>query len=487
MTAVGVLPAGAASALKLDWGAINWRTITAEVRRLQLRIAKAFREGKYNKVKALQWLLTHSFSAKLLAVKRVVQNQGGKTPGIDGVVWNTPKKKLQAALSLKRRGYQAKPLKRIYIPKKQKGKFRPLSIPVMKCRGQQALHLLALEPIAEMLADKNAYGFRPLRSTADAIGQCFILLGRRDAAQYILEADIKDCFNSISQLWLQSNVIMDQEMLKKWLAAGYIEKGKWNPTKAGTAQGAVCSPALLNITLSGLEVTAKKAAPRRADKVHTCIYADDFIVTGAIKEVLEEKVKPAVELFLRERGLSFSHEKTKITHIDEGFDFLGMNIRKYKSKLIIKPAKSSVKRFLANIRKTIKSNPTTKVEDLIQQLNPKIRGWTNYYRHVCAKKVFSYVDNAIFWALWRWCKRRHPKKGYRWVKNRYFRSDHSRNWVFSAAIKGKDNKYLNLIQADKTPILRHVKIRAEANPYDPIYQEYLDKRSKKKESPKSLD
>jgi RNA-directed DNA polymerase len=195
MTAVGSLPAGAPSASNLDWDAIDWPTISAEVRRLQLRIAKAFREGKYNKVKALQWLLTHSFSAKLVAVKRVVQNKGGKTPGVDGVVWNTPKQKMQAALSLKRRGYEAKPLKRIYIPKKQRGKLRPLSIPVMKCRGQQGLHLLALEPVAEMLADKNAYGFRPLRSTADAIGQCFILLGRKDAAQYILEADIKDCFD----------------------------------------------------------------------------------------------------------------------------------------------------------------------------------------------------------------------------------------------------------------------------------------------------
>ena len=240
MTAVGTTPAGAASASNLDWHAIHWPTITAEVRRLQLRIAKAFREGKHNKVKTLQWILTHSFSAKLLAVKRVTQNQGGKTPGINGVVWDTPKKKIQAALSLRRQGYQAKPLKQIYISKKQKGKLRPLSIPVMKCRGQQALHLLALEPVAEMVADKNAYGFRPLRSTADAIGQCFILFARKDATQYILEADIKDCFNSISQSWPQDNVTIDKEMLKKWFAAGYIEKGQWNPTEIGTAQGVLC-------------------------------------------------------------------------------------------------------------------------------------------------------------------------------------------------------------------------------------------------------
>ncbi len=399
---------------------------------------------------------------------------------MDGVVWNTPRKKMQAALSLKRRGYKAKPLKRVYIPKKQIGKFRSLSIPVMRCRGQQALHLLALEPVAEMLVDKNAYGFRPLRSTADAIGQCFILLGRKDAAQYILEADIKDCFNSISKSWIQDNVTMDKEMLRKWLDAGYIDKGRWNPTEKGTPQGSLCSPTILNVTLSGLEATVKKAASSRKYKVHSCIYADDFIITGATKEVLEDKVRPAVESFLRERGLSLSQEKTRVTHINEGFDFLGMNIRKYKSKLIIKPAKSSIKRFLADIRRIIKINATTKMEDLIRQLNPKVRGWANYYRHVCSKRIFNYVDNAIFWALWRWCKRRHPKKGVRWIKDKYFHKDKLRNWVFSAKIQDKDgNKsYLNLIKAADTPIRRHVKIRAEVTPYNPIYREYLNERLK---------
>lgn len=468
---------GATLPSTLEWRSINWPTAIAEVRRLQFRIAKAFREGKRNKVKALQWILTHSFYAKLLAVKRVVQNRGGKTPGIDGVVWNTPKKKMQAALTLKRRGYKAKPLKRIYIPKKQKGKFRPLSIPVMMCRGQQALHLLALEPVAEMIADKNAYGFRPLRSTADAIGQCFTTLAQKSAAQYVLEADIKDCFNSISKSWIQDNVLMDKEILRKWLAAGYIEKSRWHPTENGTPQGGICSPTILNVTLSGLEAAVKKAVPNRKHKVHTCVYADDFIITGATKEVLENKVKPAVEAFLKERGLLLSQEKTRITHINEGFDFLGMNIRKYKSKLLIRPAKSSVKRFLTDIRGTIKTNATCKTENLIRQLNPKILGWANYYRHVCAKETFSYVDHAIFLALWRWCKRRHPNKGCRWVKDKYFRSDKLRNWIFSAEVKGKDKKtsYLDLTEAKMIPIRRHIKIRGEATPYNPIYEEYLSK------------
>jgi RNA-directed DNA polymerase len=187
--------AGASSTPVLDWTDVVWPKIEAEVHRLQLRIAKAFRERKYSKVKALQWLLTHSFSAKLLSVKRVVQNKGSKTPGVDGVIWNSPKKKMGAAKSLKRRGYKTKPLKRIYIPKKQKEKLRPLSIPAMTCRAQQTLHLLSLEPVSEMIADKNSYGFRPLRSTADAIEHCFNILAQKGTAQYILEGDIKACFD----------------------------------------------------------------------------------------------------------------------------------------------------------------------------------------------------------------------------------------------------------------------------------------------------
>lgn len=468
---------GAPSALLPKWNSIDWKKAVAHVRQLQMRIAKAYREGKHGKVKALQWTLTHSFSAKLLAVKRVVQNNGAKTPGVDNVVWNTADQKMKAALSLKRHGYKTKPLKRIYIPKKQKGKLRPLSIPTMGCRAQQALHLLSLEPLAETMADKNAYGFRPLRSTADAIDQCFKALVKRSGAQYILEGDIKSCFDSISSKWLQDNIPMDKEILRKWLAAGYIEKGKLYSIDRGTPQGGIASPTLLNITLSGLE-KAVKANTKRTDKINVCIYADDFVITGNTREVLEEKVKPIVEKFLHERGLSLSQEKTKITHISEGFDFLGMNIRKYNGKLIIKPAKSSVKRFLADIRETIKSNAASRAENLIYLLNPKIRGWANYYRHVCSKTTFSYVDHVIFETLWRWSVRRHSNKGLRWIKDKYFRSNLFRNWIFSAITKGREGvaKHLDLMQASKVPIKRHVKIRGDAIPFDPKYHAYFNQR-----------
>lgn len=460
----------------LNWNTIDWKKAVVHVRQLQLRIAKAFQQGKHRKANALQWILTRSYYAKLLAVKRVVTNKGGKTPGVDGIRWLTSSQKMTAALSLKRRGYKTQPLKRIYIPKKQKGKLRPLSIPVMACRAQQALHLLSLEPIAETMADKNAYGFRPLRSTADAIEQCFRTLSRKSCAQYILEGDIQTCFDSISHPWLLNKVPMDKKMLTKWLAAGYIEDKKWYPTSHGTPQGGISSPTLLNITLSGLEATIK-AATKLHDKVNVCIYADDFIITGATKEVLTEKVKPIVEAFLRERGLTLSEEKTKITHIEDGFDFLGFNIRKYNGKLIIKPAKSNIKRLLENIREIIKHNATTRTIDLIGQLNPKIRGWANYYRHVCSKAIFNYIDHHIFWAIWKWAVRRHPKKGARWVKRQYFRQDKLRNWVFSATTKDKHGNLVNvdLVAANKVPIKRHIKIRAEAIPYDPTYHDYFDK------------
>lgn len=479
MTAMTKAYAGAPSTKDRDWDAINWRTVEANVRRLQMRIAKAFREKKYGKAKALQWLLTHSFEAKLLAVKRVTSNRGAKTPGVDKVTWKTPKKKMNAALSLSRRSYNTLPLRRIYIPKKQKGKLRPLSIPAMKCRAMQALHLLALEPISETIADRNAYGFRPLRSAADAISQCFSALAKGGSAEHILEADIKGCFDNISHDWLLENVVMDKVMLKSWLQAGYIENGDTFSTTAGTPQGGVISPTLLTITLSGLEQAVRSAiSNKKKGKVHISVYADDFIITGATKEILEERVMPTVERFLSERGLSLSKEKTKITNISEGFDFLGFNIRKYRGKLIIKPAKESIKRFLKDIRDVIKRNKTAKAENLIRLLNPKIRGWTNYYRFVCSKETFAYVSHNIFQALWRWAKRRHPNKGKVWVKNKYYRREKVRDWLFFAKIKLPNGGFtiLNLFESGLVTIRRHTKIKADATPYDPEYFDYFCQR-----------
>jgi RNA-directed DNA polymerase len=478
MTAVSILLTGASSASSLTWHTINWGQVGKEVRRLQMRIAKAVREKRYGKVKALQWILTHSFFAKLLAVRRVTQNSGAKTPGVDGVLWKTPDQKIEAVKSLQRRGYSPQPLRRIYIPKSRGNGQRPLSIPPMRCRAMQALHLLALEPVAEMRADKNAYGFRPKRSTADAIGQCFTTLAQKSSASWILEGDIRACFDSLSGTWLEENIPMDKALLTKWLQAGYIEEKTLHPTFDGVPQGSVISPCILVLALSGLEEALKSVVSRRNDKVHVISYADDFVITGSSKEVLENKVMPIVVSFLKERGLELSETKTKITHIDDGFDFLGFNVRKYKGKLLIKPAKKNVKSFLDTIRKLIKSNATVVTEALISQLNPKIRGWANYYRHVVAKETFAHVDTAIFEAILRWVKRRHPNKSFKWMRKKYFRTQGLRNWIFSTPIvneKGKST-FLDLFSIVRVPIHRHVKIRAEATPYDPQFTEYFLRR-----------
>ena len=241
----------------IDWHSIDWAKCNQEVRRLQTRIVKATREGRHGKVKALQWMLTHSVSGKALAVKRVTENQGKKTPGVDGETWSTPVDKSQAVLSLKRHGYKPMPLKRIYIPKSN-GKKRPLGIPTMKDRAMQALYLLALEPISETTADGRSFGFRPKRSTADAIGQSFTALAKETSAQWILEGDIKGCFDNISHDWLLDNVPMDCKILKAWLKAGYMEKRQLFPTEAGTPQGGIISPVLTNLALDGLEAQLKE-------------------------------------------------------------------------------------------------------------------------------------------------------------------------------------------------------------------------------------
>ncbi|MCP4136432.1 MAG: group II intron reverse transcriptase/maturase [bacterium] len=466
---------GAPSAELKSWDAINWDKVERHVRRLQVRIAKAIEQGRWGKVKALQRLLSRSFYAKLLAAKRVSSNKGSKTPGVDGIIWNTKAKKLKAALDLKQKGYKTQPLRRIYIPKKN-GKKRPLGIPSMKCRGMQALYLLGFDPVVEMIADKNSYGFRPKRSCADAIEQCFNALCQKGSAPYILEGDIAACFDKISHEWLENNICIDKSMLQKWLKSGYIDKGTFFPTKMGTPQGGIISPTALNATLSGMEKEIRKGF-KKADKVYVVVYADDFIITGRSKELLENEVKPRVAKFLKERGLMLSEEKTTIAHIDEGFDFLSHNVRKYKGKLLIKPCKASIKNFLSNIRKAIKSRPTVKTEDLIEKLNPMIRGWAYYFRHVVSKDVFARVDSEIFNALWNWTVRRHPKKGKKWVAEKYFMPPLLPKWTFYAET---EKGTLKLERASSIPIRRHIKIRADANPYNPVYKAYFIKRAKRK-------
>ncbi len=468
----------------MTWNGISWIDVQRQVRRLQARIVKATQAGRHNKVKALQWLLTHSFSGKALAVKRVTENKGRNTPGVDKITWKTPEAKINAIASMKRRGYSPLPLRRVLIPKKN-GKTRPLGIPVMKCRAMQALHLLALEPVAETTADLNSYGFRPERSTADAGKQCFNSLAQKTSAEWVLEADIKGCFDNISHDWMIANIRTDKAVLKKWLKAGFVYQNELFPTESGTPQGGIISPVLANMTLDGLESMLAEKFPnakRTGRKMNMVRYADDFIITGNSKEWLEHEVKPAVVEFLAERGLVLSPEKTKITHIREGFDFLGWNIRKYHDKLLMKPSKANVKAHLDKIREVIKGNKTAKQANLIRLLNPVLRGWANYHSHVVAKKTFGKVDTYVWSMLWQWAVRRHPNKGDRWVKEKYFKTRGTRSWVFAATEKQEDGKSreIILLKESDTPIQRHIKIKADANPHDPQWERYFESRWGKK-------
>ncbi len=468
----------------MTWDDISWIDVQRQVRRLQARIVKATQVGRYNKVKALQWMLTHSFSGKALAVRRVTENKGRNTPGVDKITWKTPAAKINAIASMKRRGYSPLPLRRVLIPKKN-GKTRPLGIPVMRCRAMQALYLLALEPVAETTADLHSYGFRPERSTADARGKCFNSLAQKVSAEWVLEADIKGCFDNISHDWMIANIPMDKAILKKWLKAGYVYQNELFPTDAGTPQGGIISPVLANMTLDGLEAMLAEKFPRarqRGLKMNMVRYADDFIITGHSKEWLEHEVKPAVVEFLAERGLVLSPEKTKITHISDGFDFLGWNIRKYNGTLLIKPSKANIKAHLDKIREIINGNKSAKQANLIRLLNPVLRGWANYHSHVVAKKTFAWVDSHVWSMLWRWAVRRHPNKEARWVKDKYFKSRGSRNWVFAATEKIEDGtrREFILLRESDTPIQRHVKIKADANPHDPQWEPYFESRWGKK-------
>src|SRR3984957_7073544 len=393
---------GAVSSEAAEWYAIDWPAINRNVRRLQVRIVQATKAGRWGRVRALQRLLTHSYSGKVHAVRRVTENTGKKTPGVDGEIWDTPEKKIKAVRELKRRGYQSQPLRRVYIPKSDGKTMRPLGIPTMKDRAQQALYLLALDPVVETKADRNSDGFRQQRSCADAMQQCFQALKSANT-QWVLEGDIKSCFDKISQDWLLHHVPMDRTILRKWLASGYMEKHVLHETTDGTPQGGISSPALANCALDGLERLLKEKYPtgtrvKSLGGGKPCVnlirYADDFVITSKSKELLEGEIKPLVEQFLQERGLELSPTKTVITHVEHGFDFLGQNVRRYPNgKLLIKPSKKNVGTFLDAIRRVIKDAHGVSAADLIDQLNPKIRGWANYHRHVVSKRTFGRVDH----------------------------------------------------------------------------------------------
>ncbi|MDJ0583439.1 group II intron reverse transcriptase/maturase [Crocosphaera sp.] len=467
-----------------DWNQINWKKVKKLINSLRKRIFRARKLGQWKQLRRLQKLMNKSYANLLLAIRQITQNNQGKsTPGIDQQIVNTPSDRVEFVQQWQLE--TASPTKRVYIPKAN-GKQRPLGIPTIKDRVQQAIVKNSLEPEWEAIFEPNSYGFRPGRSTQDAIAQCFLNL-KKGRDTWVLDADLKGFFDNVSHQSVMELIDShpSRNQIKQWLEAGYMEKGQHHPTYTGTPQGGVISPLLANIGLHGLEEVIKSIKlPRdkwnNRPKLGIIRYADDFIVTAKNKETLES-IKDLIKEWLSTRGLELSEEKTRIVHIEEGFNFLGFNLRHYDGKLLIKPQKEKVLQFCKEIGKTIKSCATWTQENLITKLNPILRGFANYYKGVVSKETFSYISYRVWKYLWKWARRRHPMKSITWVKNKYFPRYRSQEWKFMCTKLDRfgGEKEVILYDIAKTPIVRHIKVKGNNSPYDPELQEYWKNRKTK--------
>lgn len=487
------------------WDKINWRRLERSVFKLQKRIYQASKSGDWKRMKRLQKLLLKSKSAKLLAVRRVTQiNKGKKTAGVDGVKSLSPTQRLKLANKLNL-NEKSKPVRRIWIPKPGKSEKRPLGIPTMSDRAKQALVKLALEPEWEAKFAPNTYGFRPARSCHDAIEAIFLATYQKNA--YVLDADIKGCFDNIDHIALLKKINTFprlRRVIKGWLKNGVMEGEVFHKMSAGTPQGGVISPLLANIALHGLEYDLKEAlledllqdarqkkkyyvqAKNAKRSISIVFYADDFVVTHESKEIIL-KAKEYIERWLEKVGLGLSPSKTRVVHTlrstdgnESGFNFLGFSIRQYPTrtrnkeyKTHIKPDRESQKRHRQVIDERLKRMTACTQEEAIKVLNPVIMGWSNYFRIGVSSKIFHNMDYYVFQKLWKWAKWRHPNKGLRWIKQKYFRRYKGNNWRFATS----DNFRLAL--HSETHIKRYVKVQGTRTPYDGDLQ-YWSKRSKKR-------
>ncbi len=479
-----------------EWNTLPWHQLDKRVFKLQKRIYQASERGEVKVVRRLQKLLISSWSAKVIAVRKVTQdNQGKKTAGVDGIKSLTPRKRMEMVKNLRVED-KSKPTRRIWIPKPEKAEKRPLGIPTIYERAKQALVKMALEPEWEAKFESNSYGFRPGRSCHDAIGAIHKSLAQK--AKYILDADISKCFDKIDHQKLLEKINTTptlRRQIKAWLKSGVIDKATFFPTKEGTPQGGVVSPLLANIALHGMENLIKESFPGiegykngvywSSPTPNLIRYADDFVVLHKdIKVILQ--CKSLIETWLKDIGLELKPEKTRISHSLEeyegnvGFDFLGFHIQhhyagKYKSgrsskrkplghKLFIKPSKESIQKHLKKIEDVIDKHRASKTEKIISLLNPIIRGWSNYFRGAISSETFKLLDHLTYLKLRRWANRRHPNKGKKWVKDKYWKSIENRNWVFSETYE--DEITYTLTNHADIKIIRHVKVRGNKSPYD---------------------
>jgi len=473
----------------LDWDAISWRLVEDDVRRLRRRIFKASQDGDLKRVRNLQKLMLRSRSNTLVSVRRVAQrNVGRVTAGVDGEVALTSPARASLAVQLHRhtRPWQALPVRRVHIPKAN-GKQRPLGIPVLRDRVQQARVANALEPEWEARFEPRSYGFRPGRGCHDAIEAIYwTLKGRRSKRQWVLDADLSAAFDRIDHQRLLAHLggFPARDLIAGWLAAGVIERGRFSPTEEGTPQGGVISPMLLNIALHGMEEAAGVRYLRcdphgietRRDSPVLVRYADDFVVLCHTREQAELAEHQLGE-WLTPRGLAFNRDKTHVVHVERGFDFLGCNVRRQNGKLLIKPSPAAVTRIRQRLSAELRSLRGTNAEAVIRRLNPIIRGWAGYYRSVVSKQVFSAVDHHLWQHLYGWALRAHPNKSRHWVVDKYFgpfNPSRTDRWVFGDRASGR---YLR--QFAWTKIVRHSPVMGTASPDDPALNQYWEQRRHK--------
>ncbi len=476
-----------------NWSEIDWKIVMKRVKNLRQRIYRATKLKQWNRVRSLMKLMLRSYSNLLLSVSRVTEtNKGRNTPGIDGYLVKTPEQRVKLVNNWDFQIWKIKPTKRIYIPKSN-GKKRPLGIPTINDRVAQAMVKNALEPSWEARFEKNSYGFRPGRGCHDAIEGCFYRFRKGSKDSWVLDADIKGAFDNISHEFILKKLeyTPGREFIKQWLKAGYVESQILNRTDKGTPQGGNLSPLLANIALDGMDnwlskitetkVYGKSKRKKIERRIYGFIrYADDFLVTAQTKEQIEAII-PRIQKWLAKRGLCLSEEKTQVRHINEGFDFLGFNIRRFNGKCIIKPQKEKVKEKLNQIKTWLKEHPNAKPEAVIDVLNPILRGWGNYYKHVVSKKTFADFDYKLVKKLIKWVKKRHPSKGIKWAVPRYFGGGKGNKWIFKADTKNRQGEDTTkfIFRLATIPIIRHVKVKSNASPDDPQLKEYWSKRKTK--------
>ena len=478
----------------LDWNAIDWRKAEDDVRRLRRRIFTAAQAGDLRKVRSLQKLMLRSWSNTLVGVRRVTQrNAGRETAGIDGETALTPQARAELVMQTHRQTtpWQARPVKRVYIPKSN-GKLRGLGIPVLRDRVLQARVTNALEPEWEARFEPRSYGFRPGRGCHDAIEAIYwTLKGTSSKRQWVLDADLAAAFDRIdhSRLLAQLGTFPGRGMIGQWLKAGVVEKGRFMPTEEGTPQGGVVSPLLLNIALHGMEQAAgvryvklgAHGAETKAGSPVVVRYADDLVALCHSRDQAEQ-VRDRLAEWLAPRGLAFNEGKTTIVRLSQGFDFLGFSVRRYRSgKLLIKPSKQAVTRHRKRLATELRSLRGANARAVTSRLNPIIRGWAAYYRGVVSKEVFSTLDHYLWKITYQWALAAHRNKSKRWVADRYFGNFHPTRqdrWVFG----DRDSGYY-LRRYVWTRIVRHRLVMGSASPDDPALAQYWADRRRRKPPP----